>query len=246
MGVRFPPEPFYYKGVFLKVFVTGSSGYLGKPLVAELKKEHEVIEFDLVNGFDILNYARLLAEMKSADVVVHCAAILKPIETKSFEDYFLVNCVGTMNVARAMIENKIKKLIFISSTGYYGVERGVPVNLPLKEEQSPIMAYLKADDLSCAPSALRYSESKVIAENILAYYGLTKQIQIICLRFPRIGDKDGPHGTKVSMSNAINSIIKSIELKDTLWFEAFNISDELKTVDISKATKVLGYVPNKN
>lgn len=227
----------------MKILITGSSGYFGGPLTKQVSKIHAVIGYDLLEGRDILNYVQLKGAMKGCDMVVHTAAIPKPDETKSFDDYFLVNCVGTMNVVKAAIENKVKRLIFISSTGYYGVERGVPVKLPLKEDQQTVPMYLKAEDLKCENKALMYSQSKVIAENILAFYGLTKQIQIICLRFPRIGDKEGPHGTRVSTSNAIQGVVKSIEKKEKLWFEAFNVSDELELIDISKAKKVLGYSP---
>ncbi|VVB74301.1 L-arabinose 1-dehydrogenase (NAD(P)(+)) [uncultured archaeon] len=227
----------------MKIFITGSLGYFGKPLIAQVSNAHEVIGYDLINGEDILNYAQLKESMQGCDMVVHAAAITKPVEVKSFDEYFQVNCVGTMNVVNAAIENKVKRLVFISSTAYYGVERGVPAKFPLKEDQQTIPMYLKAEDLKCENKALMYSQSKVIAENILAFYGLTKQIQIICLRFPRIGDKEGPHGTHVSMSNAISGVMKSIEKKGTLWFEAFNISDKLEMIDISKAKKILGYLP---
>ncbi len=229
----------------MKVFVTGSLGYLGVPLVVALKKKHSVVGYDIAEEKDVLDYSQLKESMKGCEIVVHAAAIPKPIESKSFDDYFQINCVGTMNVVKAAIENKINRLIFISSTGYYGVERGIPVKLPLKEDQQIVPMYLKADDLSCVPAAVMYSQSKVIGENILAFYGLTKQIQVISLRFPRIGDKEGPHGTRVSMANTIQGVIKAIELKGNFWFETFNISDELEMVDISKAKNFLGYLPEK-
>lgn len=228
----------------MKIFVTGSLGYLGKLLVETLKQKHIVVGYDLIEGKDILNYSKLNEAMKGCDIVIHTAAIPKPDESKTFDDYFKINCLGTMNVVKASIENKIKRLIFISSTGYYGVERGVPVKLPLKEDQQIISMYLRAEDLTCKDSALMYSQSKVLGENILAFYGLTKQIQIISLRFPRIGNKDGPYGTRVTMDNAIQSIIQSVELEGVHWFEAFSISDKLESIDISKAKKVLGYSPN--
>ena len=43
---------------------------------------------------------------------------------------------------------------------------------------------------------------------------------------------------------AIPELQKSIELKGVFWFEAFNISDKLEMIDISKAKKFLGYSPN--
>jgi len=227
----------------MKILVTGGSGYFGKPLVAALAKKYQITNYDIVEGNDILNFEQLKSAINGCDFVVHSAAIPKPDETKTFDDYFQTNVVGTMNVVKAAIENKIKRLIFISSTGYYCVERGVLVKLPVKEDSQTAPMYLKADDFNCRDCDLMYSQSKVLAENILAFYGLRKKIEVVALRFPRIGDKDGPYGTKVSMANAINGVIKSIENKDPFWYEAFNVSDKLDTVDISKAKKVLGYVP---
>jgi len=227
----------------MKVFVTGSSGYFGAPLVEAVRFHHKVVEYDIVQGKNVLNFSQLKETMKGCEIVVHTVAIPKPVESKSFDDYFQLNCVGTMNVVKAAIENKVKRFVFISSTGYYGCERGVPVKLPLKEDQQIVSMYLKADDLSCSSSSLMYSQSKVIGENILAFYGLSKQIQVVCLRFPRIGDKEGPHGTRISTANAVQATIKAVESDKTFWFESFNVSDELEMIDISKAKKLLGFVP---
>jgi len=148
-----------------------------------------------------------------------------------------------LNVIKAAIENKVRRLIYVSSTTYYGVERGIPVKLPLKEEQQIVPMYLKADDLKCRDCDIAYSQSKIIAENILAFYGLLKKIQVIILRFPRIGDEEGPYGTIVSMDNAIQGIEKAIEFKEILWYEAFNIANKLSNINISKAQKILDFNP---
>lgn len=227
----------------MKIFVTGSKGYFGKPLVEKLRQNYQIIEYDILDGKDILNYEQLKEAMKSSEIVIHLAAIPKPDENKIFDDYFKINCMGTLNVVKAAIENKIRRLIYVSSTTYYGVERGISVKFPLKENQQIVPMYLKADDLKCRDCDVAYSESKVIAENILAFYGLLKKIQVIILRFPRIGDSEGPFGTMVSMKNAIQGIEKSIKFNKILWYEAFNIANKLDNIDISKAQKILEYNP---
>jgi len=223
--------------------VTGSKGYFGKPLVEKLKQNYQIVEYDILDGKNILNYEKLKSSMKGSEIVIHAAAIPKPDETKTFDDYFQTNCVGTLNVVKAAIENKVRKMIYISSTTYYACERGIPIKFPLKEDNKTAPMYLKSDDFKCRDSDIAYSESKIIAENILAFYGLLKKMQVIILRFPRIGDKEGPYGTMVSMNNAIQGIEKSIELNKILWYEAFNIANKMDNVDISKAQKILGYNP---
>lgn len=227
----------------MKIFVTGTKGYLGKPLTERLRQKYQIVEYDIVDGKDILNYEQLKETMKGSEIVVHLAAIPKPDESKTFDDYFQTNCVGTLNIVKAAIENKIRRLIYVSSTTYYGCERGIPINFPLKEDNKTTPMYLKADDFKCRDADVAYSESKIIAENILAFYGLLKKIQVIILRFPRIGDKEGPYGTVVSMSNAVQGVEKSINSNKILWYEAFNIANNLENVDISKAQKILGYNP---
>ncbi len=227
----------------MKILITGSKGYLGKPLVEKLKQNHEIVGYDILDGKNILSYKQLKEKMKGCEIAVHLAAIPRPDESKAFDDYFQVNCIGTLNVVKTAIENKVRRLIYVSSTTYYGVERGIPVQFPLKEDNKIVPMYLKADDLKCRDCDLMYSESKIIAENILAFYGLLKKIQIIILRFPRIGDKEGPYGTMVSMDNAIQGIEKAIESNRILWYETFNIADRLESVDIQKAQKILDYNP---
>jgi nucleoside-diphosphate-sugar epimerase len=230
----------------MKIFITGSKGYLGKPLVERLNQKFDVAGYDIIDGNDILSYEKLKSAISGSDIVIHAAAIPRPDETKRFDDYFEVNCVGTLNVVKACIENNVKKLIYISSTAYYGTEKGIPIKLPLKENQPTVPMYLKADDIKCKVGAMAYSESKIIAENILAFYGLMKKIPITILKFPRIGDKDGPHSTKVSMTNAIQGNEKAITHSETFWYEAFNIADRLDNVEISKAQQILGYKPEDN
>jgi len=227
--------------MFMKVFVTGSSGYLGKPLVEAIRNKYDLVEYDIVKGQDILDYEQLKKSMKGCYVVVHLAAIPGPVEGRSFDDYFLINCIGTHNVVKAAVENKVKRLVYASSTTYYGVERGIPFKSPIKEDQKIIPMYLKADDLSCRDCDLAYSESKIIAENILAFYGLTKKIEIIILRFSAIGKTFLE--TSVSLENAVQGIIKSVETKKVLWYEVFNVVDNIKKVDNSKAKRILGYKP---
>lgn len=227
----------------MKLFITGSKGYLGKPLVEKLSQSYEIVEYDIVDGNNILNHEKLKEAIKGSEIVIHAAAIPKPDETKTFSDYFSVNCIGTLNIVKACIENKVKRLIYVSSTTYYGVERGISVKFPLKEDNKILPMYLKADDLKCRDCDLMYSESKIIAENILAFYGLLRKIQIIILRFPRIGDREGPYGTMVSMDNAIQGIERAIDCDKILWYEAFNIADKLNNIDISKAKKLLDYAP---
>lgn len=231
----------------MKIIVIGSSGFVGSKLIEEISKENEIATFDLENGQNILDFEQLKNSIKGCDMVVHLAAIKGPNENKKFEDYFQLNDIGTLNVAKVCLETGVKKLIYASSTGYYGVEVGIPYQKPIRETNLVVTQNVKADDMNCRDCDLAYSTSKVIAEQILANYGLRKKFSVIILRFGPIGDKTGARwnldGVTLKVENAVQAIKKAIENQDKIWYEAFTITDKVDGVDISKAEKLLGYQP---
>jgi nucleoside-diphosphate-sugar epimerase len=232
----------------MKVMITGSSGFIGTELVNYLKDKHEVVEFAHDKGNNILNYNKLKDSMKKCDIVIHLAAHRKPYEDKTFKDYFETNCEGTFNVAQAAMENKVKKLVFTSSTSYYGIEKGIPEPDKITETAPILTQKFNVNDLDCRDCDIAYSTSKVIAEQILANYGLTKKMQVIMLRIgPTRKEGDyrpfGKLKLHLKLDNALQAIELAIENKNELWYEAFTIMDELEGVDITKAKKLLGYNP---
>jgi nucleoside-diphosphate-sugar epimerase len=230
----------------MKILITGSSGFIGGELFKHLENKHELVTFDSADGQNLLDYNNLKGAMSDCEVVIHLAAIPAPVEGKLFSDYFETNCQGTFNVAQACLENNVKKLIFTSSTTYYGVERGIPFVKPIKEDNPVVTQHVKVGDLKCRDCDISYSTSKVIAEQILANYGLTKKFQVVILRIGPTRSK-GVHkpflGTHLKIENAIQAIECAIDVKKKLWYEAFTITDDLEDVDISKAKELLTYNP---
>ncbi len=234
----------------MKIFITGSSGFIGSELINHLSGKHEIVSYSHKGDDDILNYEHLKNAMKGCDTVVHLAAIRKPLEDKIFPDYFNVNCIGTFNVVQAAIENKVKRLIFASSTSYYGIERGIPVERPIKENSPVLTQHANVEKLTdeTRPCDIHYSTSKVIGEQILANYGMSKKIQIIILRIgpTRKRGEYRPFGDlklHLKIENALQALEKSIETDKEIWYEAFTIMDDIDSVDISKAKEILGYEP---
>lgn len=227
----------------MKIFVTGHAGYLGSEFLNRYGQDYEVIGFDRKQGDDLLEYEKLRQKMKGAEQVVHLAAIPKPVEGKSFEDYFQTNVHGTHNVAKAAAENGVKRMIYASSTTIYGIEKGIPFATPIKENQPFISQYIKADQLSSRDIDLSYHMSKVMAEQIMAWYGLNKKLQTTTLRFGPINKVF--LGTSVSIDNATQAIKLALDYKGELWYEPFSIVDEIDHIDISKAREILGYNPEQ-
>jgi len=234
----------------MKIFITGSSGFIGKELVKYLSPKHEIVEFAHDKGCDILNYEQLKSAMERCDIVVHLAAHRKPYEDKTFKDYFETNCHGTFNVAQACMENGIKKLIFTSSMSYYGMEKGMPIKIPIVEGSTVLTQRAKTEDLSLTvrDCDVAYSTSKVIAEQILANYGMRKKFEVIILRLGPTRPKGvykpfGELKLHVKIENVLQAIENAVESDKKLWYEAFSIVDEIEGVDISKANFFLDYKP---
>jgi len=234
----------------MKIFITGSSGFIGKELTQHLSSRHEIVGFAHDEGCNILNYDQLKSAMKGCDIVVHLAAHRKPYEDKTFKDYFETNCQGTFNVAQACMENGVKKMIFTSSMSYYGMEKGMPIKVPVIEDSTVLTQRVKTEDL---PQTVRdcdiaYSTSKVIGEQVLTNYGMTKKFEVIILRLGPTRPKGvykpfGELKLHVKIENALQAIENAINSDKKLWYEAFSIVDEIDGVDISKAKKILNYKP---
>ena len=130
----------------MKVLVTGSDGFVGKYIVAELKnRKHKVIEFDKNKGKDILNKEDLRENLKGIDAVVHLAAIIDNSNSKLWE----VNVNGTKKVFAEAKKARVKKFVLLSSTGVYGETKGKV-----------------SEEILVAPEN-NYEKSKVAAEEIV-------------------------------------------------------------------------------
>ncbi len=237
-----------FKVSIMKILITGSSWFIGNELVNKLQNKYDIVKFDLENNQSILNFKELKKSMKDCDIVIHLAAHRKPYEDKNFKDYFETNCQGTFNVAQAAMECGIKKLIYTSSTSYFGIEKGIPYIKPIKDNNPVMTQHVKVDDLNCRDCDIAYSTSKVIGEQILANYGLTKKMQVIILRL-------GPTRKQweyrpfwdlklhLKIENALQVLELAITTNKKIWYDFFTITDEIEQVDISKAKEILGYKP---
>ncbi|MCR9141326.1 MAG: NAD-dependent epimerase/dehydratase family protein [bacterium] len=123
-----------------KYFITGGAGFLGINLVRHLMaKKHKCVSYDIaefdypernkvqiVTG-DIRDFESLKKAMKGCDIVIHTAAAL-PLYTE--EDIMSTDVDGTRNVLEAAMQNKIKRVVHVSSTAVYGI----PDHHPLIED----------------------------------------------------------------------------------------------------------------
>jgi nucleoside-diphosphate-sugar epimerase len=158
-----------------KVLITGGVGFLGVHLARKfLKENYEVTLLDIaeldakdligkvkVITCDITDSQKLANTFKGQDYIVHAAAAL-PIQI-SKDAIYRTNIDGTRNVLEEAQRQKVKRLVFISSTAVYGV----PKNLPEKED-SPLdpIGYYGISKIEGEKLCLEY-QKKGLPVNIL-------------------------------------------------------------------------------
>jgi nucleoside-diphosphate-sugar epimerase len=182
----------------MRILVTGGAGFIGSNLVEQLliqghyvrvidnfstgKEENLKFEDDLERNLQIYedtitSFSACLMTTTNIDYVFHLAAI--PSVQGSVEDpvgYNQVNVNGTLNILETSKFNKVKRVIFASSSAIYGDQEGIV----RKEEMRP-------NPLS--PYALQ----KYTAETYCTLYSRLYGLETISLRYFNIfGPKQSP------------------------------------------------------
>ena len=199
----------------MKFLVTGGAGFIGSHLVDRLIKEGNEVKIidNLSTGkkeninpkadfynLDICNFEKIKPIFEGIDYCFHLAAV--PSVPLSLEDPVgtsRVNILGTVNVFKAAIDAKVKRIIFISSSAVYGNQE----NLLLQEDMKP-------DPVS------PYGLQKLIGEQAAKLFVKLYKVPIICLRYfnvygPRI-DFNSDYGLVVGKFLKLNAQNKPLTI----------------------------------
>ena len=165
--------------------VTGGAGFIGSNIVEELVRRRENVKVldDLSSGNmknlggvldkiefiegDIRDSALLKKALKGCDYVIHQAALRSV--PKSMENpglYNDVNVAGTLNLLVASAENKVKRMVFASSSSVYGDSK----KLPQSEDQMP---------QPISP----YAATKLAGEHYLRVFAKSYGLETVALRY---------------------------------------------------------------
>jgi UDP-glucose-4-epimerase GalE len=178
------------------VLVTGGAGYIGSHTSKELTRAgYNVVVYDnmtrghrwavrwgpLVEGdlHDEARLKRVLIEHR-VEAVLHFAALIAVGESMQVpEVYFHNNVGGTLSLLNAMRAADVRRLVFSSTAGVYGIPEVVPI-----EETTPTIPLNP------------YGDSKLMVEKILRWEGVCHGLKWAALRYFNAagGDADGETG----------------------------------------------------
>jgi nucleoside-diphosphate-sugar epimerase len=141
----------------MKILLTGANGFVGSHIVEELVSNNYEVTCIVRKSSNLkwienqpiqLKYGSLedkqfLQEViLDADVVIHCAGIVRALEWKTYNE---VNVIGTRKIIESVLENNInlKKFIFISSQAAMGPSFDGKIR-KINDEENPISDYGKS------------------------------------------------------------------------------------------------------
>ena len=180
----------------MRFLVTGGAGFIGSHLVDRLIDDnHSVVVIDNESAlenenfywndkarnykYDICDYNKIEKLFKNIDCVFHLAAESR-IQTamKNPAKTFRVNFIGTLNVLKACKQYKVDRILYSSTSSYYGLKNDVP----LVEDM----------DRDCLNP---YSSSKVAGEDLVKMYSKLYNIKsVICRYFNVYGERQPTKG----------------------------------------------------
>ncbi|MDP2665947.1 MAG: NAD-dependent epimerase/dehydratase family protein [Candidatus Diapherotrites archaeon] len=232
----------------MKIFLTGSTGMVGKEVMEKIGNKHMIVECAREKGIDILDYAAVEKAMRGCQIVIHTAGEVD--ESKPEKEVFAINVEGTQKVLRASQANGVKQFIHISSVAVYG-ETHEEVN-----EHSalhPKTAYersKKAGEDAVREYANRMAITIIRPPLIMGPNGYWKQIfRTVKKGFPLVG-KGKNAWQMVHVTDLAGFIIHCIGNKKTAG-ETFILAEQERhtlreVVDIIadiQGTKKVGHIP---
>lgn len=145
-----------------KIIVTGSTGFIGKEIVNEFKKEDFLINCYSSSDGDI-SQEEIWNKMPKANFLIHLAAkTFVPDSWKSPKKFIDINSLSLLNAIKYCKDNNCK-LIYLSSFVYGNKTTPIDENSQLFP-QNP------------------YALSKLIGENICSFYRRVDNLDVIILR----------------------------------------------------------------
>ena len=171
----------------MKVLVTGSSGRIGRAIVARLMRNHDVIGYDrnpASTTHVIANVADELAlgkAIQGVDAVVHTASLHAPHVSHVPDAVFNeINIAGTESIIRCCARYNVQNLVYTSTTALYGAA-ATPIERAswITEEIDPVPLTI-------------YHTTKLKAEALLCAAANSGQLRVTVIRMSRCFPEPAP------------------------------------------------------
>ena len=170
----------------MKIFISGSGGFIGSNLSKKLSQNYEVISCSTLkeNKLKLQNFKSIenlnslnINDLEGVEVLIHAAAVAhKNLTQDTIKQIKEVNITQTQRLFRLAVDAKVKKIIFLSSVAVYGNStEGSGVNESSK---------LKANNY--------YAESKKLGEDYLKTLAQEYPIKYSILRLPMVYGAGAP------------------------------------------------------
>ena len=201
-----------------KIFVTGGAGFIGSNLVEILLKEGaKVVVYDnlslgkkeFINPYfknpdfkfikaDLLNREKLEKSIKGSDIVFHMAANSDIPYGMKYPEVELKNgTIATHNLLETMGKNKVKKIVFASTSAIYGDK---PRIISIPENYGPLF-----------PISF-YGASKLACESLISAFCHNFGFQAWIFRFANVIGKNGTHGAAFDFIKKLKKNPKELEI----------------------------------
>ncbi len=190
----------------MKIFITGSEGFIGRELIFQCKKQRiEVVGVDFRKSSEPNCYQ---ADIRSKDIVklipegvdaiIHLAALSSDTDCKDRAlECFDINVMGTLNLIEAAEKKKVKQFIFASSEWVYD-------NCSEKEVKT------EESFINIANHTSEYALSKLVSEVNLRQKYQHGFCPVTILRFGII------YGPRKQGGSAIETLFQTIKEKDEI------------------------------
>ncbi|MFH1985899.1 MAG: NAD-dependent epimerase/dehydratase family protein [Pseudomonadota bacterium] len=256
----------------MKILVTGGAGFIGSSLVRKLfemgnevsvidnfrrgnKIDRDIQRKIQIHNIDIKNKLAVENACLNIDIVFHLAAVLgvdivadNPVETMETE------ALGMLNIANACIVNRVRKIVYASTSGVYGQSA---IYDAVKEEYdvSPKSSYSIAKRYNEIYLASLYEEKKLESVSIRYFnvYGPKQDNRMVIPRFFQQAMNNKPitvygNGDQTRDFTYIDDVVNATILlaKKSKGSQIYNVSSEKEYSINQVAEKIVDVCESKS